>query len=93
MTRTQAATLSAMLLLSGCNMFQDRSEFPNDECRKVAYDDPAVRQVRAEVAGRVAYNFSADENRPITTALRDAYLRCMRLRGLAPPGGVEPLRR
>jgi hypothetical protein len=39
-----------------------------------------------------AYTRSGTENADLVAAKRQATLRCLRQKGLAPPGGVQPVR-
>ncbi|HET6194850.1 MAG TPA: hypothetical protein VFE12_03805 [Acetobacteraceae bacterium] len=63
---------------------------PQAECERLAMQDPAVQDIYTRtngdytVPGTHAY---AD----LQQAKRQAVLRCMRGKGLAPPGGVQPV--
>ena len=60
---------------------------PEQACASQANDDPVVKQMVMKGAGTDQYFWDhADELR---LARRDATLRCLRSRGLAPKGGVE----
>jgi hypothetical protein len=56
-------------------------------CRSQANDDPEVRRLLAITAGTQSFAFA--HNNELQDARQQAQLRCLRARGLAPPGGVE----
>ena len=75
------------LLLMACAR-NDNS--PQAQCERQAYNDPVVKQLYGSVAfmsGEVGV--SGDER--LRGAVHQATLKCLRERGLAPPGGVEPV--
>jgi hypothetical protein len=86
---TIRAFLLLPLLLSGCALFQTMGSGPEAECRRAADADPKVQDLTMKQisAGATQPDLKPD----IAVARREAYLRCMRKRGLAPPGGVEPV--
>jgi len=63
---------------------------PQAQCERQANDDPAVLEIYSRTNG--AYTQSGTVNQDLVAALREATLRCMRQKGLAPPGGVQPVR-
>jgi hypothetical protein len=63
---------------------------PQAQCERQANDDPAVSEIYSRTNG--AYTRSGAVNEDLVVALRQATLRCLRQKGLAPPGGVQPLR-
>jgi hypothetical protein len=82
--------LLAPLLLGGCASLTGDASMTNAECRRMANDDPEARAQLARNAG----TFRNDLNQPSVDDLKhDAYVRCLRARGLAPKGGVEPVQR
>jgi hypothetical protein len=63
---------------------------PRAQCERKAEDDPAVRQLVGALASPNDFvRFHALQEQK--EVMRQAVLRCLRLRGLAPPGGVEPV--
>ena len=66
-------------------------------CRQEAYNDPQVREMIATSNPAVTNNvFDKSNTTPqedANAAVRQATLDCMRRRGLATQGGVEPVKR
>ncbi|SHK35846.1 hypothetical protein SAMN02745194_04759 [Roseomonas rosea] len=93
MTRALAA-LALLPLLGACvNDPLPRANTPEEAaCRSEAERAPEVRAIYERMPP--AQNATARERvmGEVTAAERNAYLRCMRARGLAPRGGVEPVR-
>ena len=86
--RTSLLWLLPLLLLA-CTR-DDNS--PQAQCERQAYNDPAVKQVYIDAAFLTGQaGVSGDER--LKTAVQQAKLRCLRERGLAPPGGVEPVQK
>ena len=56
-------------------------------CQAQANDDPEVRHMIAASAGSEVYALQHYDD--LRDARRRAELKCLRARGLAPPGGVE----
>ena len=72
------------LLLAGCNS----GNSPQAECERQAEQDPAVQEIYSRTNGdysKSGYEAYYD----LREAKRQAALRCMRAKGLAPPGGVQ----
>jgi hypothetical protein len=63
---------------------------PQAQCEQQAMNDPAVVEIYSRTNG--AYTRSGTENADLVAAKRQATLRCLRQKGLAPPGGVQPVR-
>jgi hypothetical protein len=63
---------------------------PEAQCERQAYDDPAVRSIYRSEQGNYA---NGATRAALQLALRQATVKCMRQKGLAPPSGVEPVRR
>ena len=76
------------LLLAAC---ASRDPPAVQACKAQANDDPEVRHLVAASAG--SGSFARDHQYDLRDARRQATLRCLRARGLAPPGGVEAPRR
>jgi hypothetical protein len=57
------------------------------ECERRADDDPAVLALYTENEG--GYTYLRTDRDLIASAKRQAMMRCMRAKGLAPPGGVQ----
>jgi hypothetical protein len=66
----------------------DSGNSPQAECERQAEQDPAVREIYSRTNGDYA---SSDYQAyyDLREAKRQATLRCMRAKGLAPPGGVQ----
>ncbi|HET7882782.1 MAG TPA: hypothetical protein VFL55_18000 [Acetobacteraceae bacterium] len=63
---------------------------PREQCDRLAMQDPAVQDIYSRTNG--GYTFGASQPaEDLQTAKRQAVLRCMRSKGLAPPGGVQPV--
>jgi len=92
------AGLLAMLLVGGCSLFvTPQPEIPPDQdtpehraCRDEARSSPEIRALARETFPQNSFNttrMSREERAAFTTA----YRRCLRAKGLAMPGGVEPV--
>ena len=92
MTRAfpSAFPLAALLALAACGTTAPRT--PEEACRAEARNTPAVREAEQRVNPAVENpNSRARVEGEAAAAERRAYLQCMRVRGLSPPGaGVEP---
>ncbi|MBB5694341.1 phosphoribosylamine--glycine ligase [Muricoccus pecuniae] len=87
--------LPALLLLAACaaNDPLPRADNPAEaECRREAQNAPGAKDAfqRLQIQNPTARERVLAE---AAAAERGAYLRCMRAKGLAAPGGVEPVRR
>ena len=72
------------VVLASCNS----GNSPQAECERQAEQDPAVREIYSRTNGdysKGGYQAYYD----LREAKRQAALRCMRAKGLAPPGGVQ----
>ena len=78
--------LAAALLLAGCA----RPDTPEAACARLAENDPVVQELIIKGAGNPAFLAASQEE--LAFARRQATVACLRSRGLAPPGGVEPQR-
>ena len=74
-----------LLLLDADNVVT--SELKREIEAMLANDDPAVKELQMKAAG--TQQFEWDNAERIKLAKKDAALRCLRARGLAPKGGVE----
>lgn len=80
------ALIAAALLLAGCAA----PDTPQAACERQAENDPTVHELVIKGLGGEAFrNNSQDELR---FARQQAVVACLRARGVAPPGGVEPHR-
>lgn len=82
--------LGALLLLAGCSG-PDMST-PQGQCEAASNDDPTVKDImiRRNSGNSVLF---VQLRQDLADARSRAILRCLRLRGLAPQGGVEPVKR
>ena len=79
------------LALAACVGKMDMADTPSAQCERQAQDDPAVRALASQAAtGSYMMQYNARQEQQEAT--RQATMRCLRLRGLAPQGGVEPVR-
>ncbi len=76
-------------LLVGCASNQSGSD-PKAECEQAVYQDPTVQAIYG--GSNMDYTKWLPVRSDLAVAKREAYLRCMRSKGLAPPGGVEPVK-
>ncbi len=83
--RPLAAVLALLPLLAACAAKPPAT--PQAECEAAAFDDPVVKQfiIRRTAMVEDTEYLLRDQK----LAERDATVRCMRQKGLAPPGGVE----
>ena len=79
--------LALLLLLAGCSAPGTPEEAA---CERQAENSPAVRELIIKGVGNPAFLAASQES--LALARRQATLACLRGRGLAPPGGVEPRR-
>jgi hypothetical protein len=78
------------LVLASCAADHDPPEVR--ACKAQSSDDPEVRRLIAINAG--SESFQAQQGQlELEDARKQATLKCLRARGLAPPGGVERPRR
>lgn len=81
------AAFALVLLLAGCSTADTPGEAA---CERQAENNPAVKELIIKGLGNPA--FQAESQQSLALARRQATLACLRSRGLAPPGGVEPPR-
>jgi hypothetical protein len=62
---------------------------PQKQCEQQAEKDPAVVEIYSRTNG--AYIVPGPVRDDLLMAKRQAVTRCMRAKGLAPPGGVQPV--
>ncbi len=79
--------LGAVLALGACAS----DDSPQAQCRRSAYDDPTVKDLTIRSLG--SQGTAAELRADLNDAVNAATVRCLRARGLAPPGGVEKERR
>jgi hypothetical protein len=84
MKRLLAAPLAA--LLGGCTVAATVGNSPQAQCQRQSYDDPAVHAAIQASNG----DYTVDDT-TVRYLRQQALLRCLRQKGLAPPGGVQPL--
>lgn len=75
------------LLLAACALPEGNS--PEAECQRAVYDDPTVRDIYS--SSNMQYTLDLPVRYQLEAAKRAAYQRCMQAKGLAPPGGVQPV--
>jgi hypothetical protein len=85
----RAGLLLLPFVLTGCALFQTLGSSPEAQCRRAADANPKVQDLQMKQMSAGATQ--PDLNPDIAVAKREAYLSCMHKRGLAPPGGVEPV--
>jgi hypothetical protein len=78
------------LLLAGCLPSASNPD-PRAECERAVYQDPTVRNIYTST--NMDYTRELPERYELQTAKQQAMLRCLRSKGLAPPGGVQPIQR
>ena len=76
----------AAVLLAACAT-TDNS--PQAVCRRQAYNDPQVNALRIRMMQSPSVNLGS--NGQLQYLLQQATLRCLQDKGLAVPGGVEPV--
>jgi hypothetical protein len=77
-----------LLLLGGCagtDAYMD-----NPECRQQVYANP---EVGARIARDTSSHYSPLGEESLADMKKRVYVDCLRARGLAPKGGVEPVKR
>jgi hypothetical protein len=84
------AMLALPLLLARCAPTPDLST-PQGQCRAQAENSPEVSRLIGETSGGSPAQ-QAMARRELPLARRSAYIACLQARGLAPKGGVEPVR-
>lgn len=84
------ALLALPLLLARCAPPPDLST-PQGQCQAQGNNSPEVRRLFAETSGGSTQQ-QVDARLQLPVARRDAYIACLQARGLAPKGGVEPVR-
>lgn len=83
------AGLALPLVLACCALGPDLST-PQGQCQAQAEKSPKVRELEIQTTssdGSTAYG----ARQQLPRARREAYIACLQARGLAPPGGVEPV--
>jgi hypothetical protein len=80
--------LSLAIVLTACS---GGDNSPQAQCERQADDDPAVVAIYTRTNGDYTQPWAARDQ--LLAAKRQAVLRCMRQKGLAPPGGVQPVTR
>ena len=75
------------LLLASCNS----GNTPQAECQRQAEQDPAVRAIYSGTNGNYTSGFY-QAYYDLREAKHQAALRCMRAKGLVPPGGVQAVK-
>jgi hypothetical protein len=83
-----AALLAA--LVAGCGTLDPDRAFTDATCRKVMYDDAAVK---AALRGLGQTNTQLGADSVLRDAKDAAYTKCLRETGVLPPGGVERVKR
>jgi hypothetical protein len=77
--------------VAGCrSWFEPSGNSVEAVCSRQAYDDPTVKQVMIRSMGEPSANPQTQFD--YEKALRDATNACLRKRGVAVRGGVEPVR-
>lgn len=76
-------------LVTGCASVPTGNS-PEALCHRDALNDPSVKQITIEQMN--SSSMSGKAKFAYTQALHDAYNNCLRRRGIAVQGGVEPVR-
>ena len=79
-----------LVVLAGCTWGEPSGNSPEAVCRRQAYDDPTVKQLVIEGMG--ATGATPQSQFDYEKALHDATDACLRRKGVAVRGGVEPVR-
>lgn len=77
------------VMLAGCTV-TPKDNSPQAQCARDAYNDPRVKELYAQTPDGM-YTQQSEERRKMDEALRQATIRCLQAKGLAIPGGVEPV--
>jgi hypothetical protein len=83
--RARPVLALAAMLLAACT----EGNTPQAECERQAMNDPDVLQIYTRTDGN--YTFEGVQHTQLRDYKRQAVLRCMRAKGLVPPGGVQPV--
>ncbi|MCW3477491.1 hypothetical protein [Limobrevibacterium gyesilva] len=86
-----AALILPVLLLGACSTGPAPST-AQAECEQEAQRDPDLQTLRDRYAFASPY-FANQVNGELKEAIRQSVQKCMRARGLAPPGGVEAVKK
>jgi hypothetical protein len=89
MMRRGVWLLALLALLGGCGLGEPTGNSPQAECRRQAYDDPAVKRLTIQNMNGGA---TQDQEFEYDKALHDATNACLRRMGVPVRGGVEPVR-
>ncbi len=76
-------------LLLGIVLAACAANTPQAECEQQAMQDPKVEEIYTRTNGDYTFPYTARDQ--LLDYKRQAVLRCMRAKGLAPPGGVQPV--
>ncbi|HTW73190.1 MAG TPA: hypothetical protein VME47_25155 [Acetobacteraceae bacterium] len=90
MTRSGVWLLLALSLAGCSSWFEPAGNSPEAVCRRQAYDDPTVKQIIVRSMGQPSANPQTQFD--YEKALRDATNACLKKKGIAVRGGVEPVR-
>ncbi|HUN44110.1 MAG TPA: hypothetical protein VMU81_27780 [Acetobacteraceae bacterium] len=83
--------LALAVWVAGCSSwFEPAGKSPQAECRREAYNDPKVKQLIVTSMGQPSAN--PQNQFDYEKALRDATNACLKKKGIAVQGGVEPVR-
>lgn len=82
--------LLVLPLLAGCASLNHDAYMTNAECRRQVDRDPDVRAIMAKQAGGYRPIWGEPT---LDDVKQNVYIHCMRVRGLMPQGGVEPVKR
>ena len=75
------------LAVAGCSAAEAS---PEAQCERQAMQDPAVQAIYSRSNGYYTVSGTQQEA-DLAQAKRQAVMRCTRAKGLAPPGGVQPI--
>jgi hypothetical protein len=80
-----------LLALAECSPGGGPDSAARQQCERQAYKDPKVAAIYSSTDGNYTYVGTTARD-DLLVATREAVMRCMREKGLLPPGGVQPVR-
>ena len=84
-------TLPALLLLGACAAHGPDPATAQGQCEEQAWHDPAVEKL-VNNSGSTSQDIKLRALMDLPAARKRASTKCLQALGLAPPGGVEPVK-